>query len=183
MSDGMCTCSWPVEFCKPFASPHSAQFMDIGILDSLTLSAIDSLFCESIVVSIDSPAYLSFVLHNQMAYWALATLSCSLSHLRCHLITCRSNRLYNDHIWSHSHLSSSSWSRNPWVSALSGTLLADCGVLLQLVWTPEWPDFVSTMGGLSFCIWACNNADLEAWTNAIERRLLATTLIHWFSMI
>ena len=40
------------------------------------------------------------------------------------------------------------------VSALSGTLLADCGVLLQLVWTPEWPDFVSTMGGLSFCIWA-----------------------------
>ena len=32
-----------------------------------------------------------------------------------------------------------------------GTLLADCGVLLQLVWTPDWPDFVSTMGGLSFC--------------------------------
>lgn len=34
---------------------------------------------------------------------------------------------------------------------LLGTLLADCGVLLQLVWTPVWPDFVSTMGGLSFC--------------------------------
>lgn len=45
--------------------------------------------------------------------------------------------------------------QGPMVSALSGTLLADCGVLLQLVWTPEWPDFVSTMGGLSFCIWAC----------------------------
>eukprot|EP00435_Cladocopium_sp_Y103_P034895 s1076_g9.t1 len=32
-----------------------------------------------------------------------------------------------------------------------GTVLADCGVLLQIVWTPDWPDFVSTMGGLAFC--------------------------------
>lgn len=34
---------------------------------------------------------------------------------------------------------------------LLGTVLADCGVLLQIVWTPDWPEFVSTMGGLAFC--------------------------------
>ncbi|CAK8991303.1 unnamed protein product [Durusdinium trenchii] len=34
---------------------------------------------------------------------------------------------------------------------LLGTLVADCGVLLQLIWTPTWPQFISTMGGLSFC--------------------------------
>mmetsp|Transcript_49089 Transcript_49089/g.116923 ORF Transcript_49089/g.116923 Transcript_49089/m.116923 type:complete len:447 (-) Transcript_49089:342-1682(-) len=37
---------------------------------------------------------------------------------------------------------------------LLGTFLADCGVILQLVWTPEWPEFLSTMAGLSFC-YAC----------------------------
>ena len=29
--------------------------------------------------------------------------------------------------------------------------MADMGVLLQLVWNEEWPEFISTMGGLSFC--------------------------------
>mmetsp|Transcript_110680 Transcript_110680/g.263942 ORF Transcript_110680/g.263942 Transcript_110680/m.263942 type:complete len:448 (-) Transcript_110680:212-1555(-) len=32
-----------------------------------------------------------------------------------------------------------------------GTLIADFGIILQLVWTPDFPSFVSTMGGLSFC--------------------------------
>ena len=34
---------------------------------------------------------------------------------------------------------------------LLGTLIADFGIILQLIWTPDFPSFVSTMGGLSFC--------------------------------
>mmetsp|Transcript_45220 Transcript_45220/g.105468 ORF Transcript_45220/g.105468 Transcript_45220/m.105468 type:complete len:451 (+) Transcript_45220:45-1397(+) len=32
-----------------------------------------------------------------------------------------------------------------------GTVIADLAIILQLVWTPDFPSFISTMGGLAFC--------------------------------
>ena len=46
--------------------------------------------------------------------------------------------------------------------------MADMGVLLQLVWNQEWPEFISTMGGLSFCALTLSNGPLRIFKGPLK---------------